>query len=290
MIPAAFDYVRAKSLSHAIDLLVADPDGAKIVAGGHSLIPALKQRMASPSLLVDVNGLDELKGIAIGEDQVRIGALSSHADILASDELFRVLPVFRTAARVIADPQVRNRGTIGGALANADPAADWPAVVIALDGLIELAGPRGTRSVPAGEFFVDIMTTAIGLDEVLVAVHVPLAAAKMKFTYRKIRHPASGYAVVGAAVGVKITDGIIEKAAIGITGASGFAFRATAAEGHLRETVPTPETIAFASDLAGSGTEFLSDHYASSAYRAQLVRTEVGRALKELAQGAVMKN
>ena len=161
MIPASFDYVRASSLAQAIGLLQNDPDGSKLVAGGHTLIPTLKLRLASPALLIDIGGIDELKGIEIG-DRIRIGALTTHAELLASKPLREVLPIFHQAADLIADPQVRNRGTIGGSLANADPAADWPAVVIALNGELELAGPAGRRRVAAKDFFVDIMTTALG--------------------------------------------------------------------------------------------------------------------------------
>ena len=158
MIPASFDYVRASSLAQAIGLLQNDPDGSKLVAGGHTLIPTLKLRLASPALLIDIRGIDELKGIELG-DHVRIGALTTHAELLASKPLREVLPIFHQAANLIADPQVRNRGTIGGSLANADPAADWPAVVIALNGELELAGPAGRRRVAAKDFFVEIMTT-----------------------------------------------------------------------------------------------------------------------------------
>jgi carbon-monoxide dehydrogenase medium subunit len=152
MIPASFDYVRATSLSHAIGLLQNDPDGTRLLAGGHTLIPTLKLRLASPSLLIDIGGVDELRGIEIGGGRIRIGALTTHAELLASEELREVLPIFGQAANLIADPQVRNRGTIGGSLANADPAADWPAVVIALKAELEIAGPKGRRRVAATDF------------------------------------------------------------------------------------------------------------------------------------------
>jgi carbon-monoxide dehydrogenase medium subunit len=158
MIPASFDYVRATSLSHAIGLLQNDPDGTKLVAGGHTLIPTLKLRLASPALLIDIGGVGELRGIEIGDGRIRIGALTTHAELLASEELREVLPIFGEAANLIADPQVRNRGTIGGSLANADPAADWPAVVIALKAELGIAGPKGRRRVAATDFFVDIFT------------------------------------------------------------------------------------------------------------------------------------
>ena len=161
MIPASFDYVRASTLAQAIGLLQNDADGSKLVAGGHTLIPTLKLRLASPAQLIDIRGIDELKGIELG-DHVRIGALTTHAELLASKPLREVLPIFHQAANLIADPQVRNRGTIGGSLANADPAADWPAVVIALNGELELAGPAGRRRVAAKDFFVEIMTTLLG--------------------------------------------------------------------------------------------------------------------------------
>ena len=218
MIPALFDYVRATSLAHAVGLLERDPDRSKLVAGGHTLIPTLKFRLASPALLIDIGGIDELKGIEVA-DRIRIGALTTHAELLASESLRKVLPIFRQAADLIADPQVRNRGTIGGSLANADPAADWPAVVIAVNAELELASPTGRRHVAAKDFFVDLMTTALEPGEVLVAIRIPYPKAGAQFRYRKIRHPASGYAVVGVAVALCLQDGAVAEATIGITGA-----------------------------------------------------------------------
>src|SRR5438093_6772882 len=202
MTRAAFDYVRASSLTQAIDLLRDDPDGTKLLAGGHTLLPALKLRLASPELLIDIGGIAELKGIEITETGIRIGALATHAELFPSEPLYRELPVFRRAATLIADPQVRNRGTIGGSLANADPAADWPAVVVALQAEVEIAGPNGLRRVAARDFFVDIFSTVLEGDEILAGIHVPRPQAGTRFIYRKIRHPASGFAVVGIAVGV----------------------------------------------------------------------------------------
>src|SRR6516164_11193603 len=209
MIPAAFDYVRAGSIAEVIDHLQRDPEGTRLVAGGHTLIPTLKLRLASPVLLVDIRGIAEMKGISIDDKTIRIGALTTHAELLASEALHALLPIFRQTANRIADPQVRNRGTIGGSLANADPAADWPAVVIALNAEMEIAGPNGRRRVAAKDFFVDIMTTTLAPDEVLVALHIARPESNVRFGYRKIRHPASGYAVVGVAVGVRIEDGLV---------------------------------------------------------------------------------
>jgi carbon-monoxide dehydrogenase medium subunit len=281
MIPASFDYVRASSLAEAVGLLQNDPDGSKLVAGGHTLIPTLKLRLASPALLIDISGIEELKGIDIA-DGIRIGALTTHAELLASEPLREVLPIFHQAADMIADPQVRNRGTIGGSLANADPAADWPAVVLALKGELELAGPTGRRRVAAKDFFVDIMTTALEPEEVLVAIHLPRPTPGAQFRYRKIRHPASGYAVVGVAVALCLQGGIVSEAAIAITGATGRAFAADSASAHLVGKPLSGENIARAALFASEQAECLSDGYASADYRKHLVKTEVSRALASL--------
>lgn len=278
MIPASFDYVRAASLSHAIALLQDDPDGTKLVAGGHTLIPTLKLRLASPRLLVDIRHVEELKGIAIGET-IRIGALTTHAGLLASDPLNEVLPIFRQAADIIADPQVRNRGTIGGSLANADPAADWPAVVVALNADLEMTGPEGRRRVAAQDFFLDIFTTALNPSEVLTAIHIRRPLTGTQFRYRKIRHPASGYAVVGVAVALSLEGNSVIHAGIGITGAASHAFAADSATQFLLGKPLTRENIDEAARLASEQADCMSDHYASSEYRKHLVRTEVTRAL-----------
>jgi aerobic carbon-monoxide dehydrogenase medium subunit len=281
MISASFDYVRATSLAQAIGLLQRDPEGSKLVAGGHTLIPTLKLRLASPALLIDIRGVGELKGIEVA-DRIRIGALTTHAELLASEPLRKVLPIFHQAADLIADPPVRNRGTIGGSLANADPAADWPAVVVALKGELELAGAAGRRLVAAKDFFVDIMTTALGPDEVLVAIHIPYPNPGAQFRYRKIRHPASGYAVVGVAVALRQQDGVVSEATIGITGATGRAFAADSAGAHLIGKPLSSDVVVKAAVLACEQAECLSDGYASADYRKQLVKTEVNRALASL--------
>jgi carbon-monoxide dehydrogenase medium subunit len=282
MIPAAFDYIRAGSLAEAIEILQRDPEGTKLVAGGHTLIPTLKLRLASPALLVDIRGIADMKGISV-DKAIRIGALTTHAELLASQQLHDVLPIFRQTANRIADPQVRNRGTIGGSLANADPAADWPAVVIALNAELEIAGPNGSRRVTAKHFFVDIFTTVLEPAEVLAAVHLPRPVSEARFTYRKIRHPASGYAVVGVAVGVRMEDGLVAEIAIGITGAANHAFSADVATEFLMAKPLSSEAIEEATKLVSEATVYLADHYASAEYRANLVRTETRRALLALA-------
>ncbi|CAN5400737.1 xanthine dehydrogenase family protein subunit M [soil metagenome] len=278
MIPASFDYVRATSLAQAIGLMQDDPDGTKLLAGGHTLIPTLKLRLASPALLIDIGGIEELRGIEVG-DEIKIGALTKHADLHASAAIRDVLPIFHQAADMIADPQVRNRGTIGGSLANADPAADWPAVVIALNAELEVAGPDGRRRIAAKDFFVDIFTTALEIGEILTAIHIARPVAGTQFRYRKIRHPASGYAVVGVAASACLKDGLVSQASIGVTGAAGHAFAAEPATEFLIGKALTHETIKKAAALASEQAECLADHYASAEYRQHLIKTEVSRAL-----------
>jgi len=283
MIPAAFDYVRASSLAQAIDLLRDDPDGTKLLAGGHTLLPALKLRLASPELLIDIGGIAELKGIEISETGIRIGALTTHAELFASEPLNKELPIFRQAASLIADPQVRNRGTIGGSLANADPAADWPAVVVALQAEIEIAGPNGRRGVAAKDFFVDIFSTLLEPDEILASIHISRPKPGMRFIYRKIRHPASGFAIVGIAVGLRLQDGVVVEISIGVTGAANHAFAGQQAADFLTRKTLSRENIDQAAKLLSETTECLSDRYASAEYRANLIRIETRRALFALA-------
>lgn len=282
MIPASFDYVRASSLAQTIDLLRDDPDGTKLLAGGHTLLPALKLRLASPARLVDIGGIAELKGIEIRETDIRIGALTTHAELFASEQLHRKLPIIRQAAHLIADPQVRNRGTIGGSLANADPAADWPAVMVALQAEIEIAGPNGQRRVAARDFFVDIFTTLLEPDEILANINIPRPKAGIRFIYRKIRHPASGFAVVGIAVGVRLRQGLVAEISIGVTGAANHAFAGQQASDFLTGKTLSRENIDEAAKLLGETTECLSDRYASAEYRANLIRIETRRALLAL--------
>lgn len=282
MIPAAFDYVRASSLNQAIGLIRDDPDGTKLLAGGHTLLPSLKLRLASPALLIDIGGLAELKGIEISETGIRIGALTTHAELFASQPLNETFPVFRQAAGLIADPQVRNRGTIGGSLANADPAADWPAVMLALQAEIEIAGSNGRRRVSARDFFVDIFSTVLEPDEVLTSIHIRQPKPGMRFTYRKIRHPASGFAVVGIAVAMRSEQGLVTETNIGVTGAANHAFAGEAAADFLIGKTLSQGNIDEAARLLSEATEYLSDRYASADYRANLIQVELKRALLAL--------
>jgi carbon-monoxide dehydrogenase medium subunit len=282
MIPAAFDYVRASSLAQAIDLLSDDPDGTKLLAGGHTLLPALKLRLASPALLIDIGGIAELKGIEISEAGIRIGALTTHAELLASEPLNEALPVFRQAAGLIADPQVRNRGTIGGSLANADPAADWPAVMLALHAEFEIAGSKGLRRVAAPDFFVDIFSTVLESGEILARIHIPRPKAGTRFIYRKIRHPASGFAVVGIALAMRLQQDVVAEISIGVTGAANHAFVGGGVADFLIGKTLSQENIERAAKRLSESTACLSDRYASAEYRANLIRVEIRRALLAL--------
>jgi carbon-monoxide dehydrogenase medium subunit len=197
VIPLALSYTKATSLNEA---LRAISDGAKPIAGGQSLGPMMRLRLASPDGLVDLGGIAELTGIRREGGELVIGAMTRHRDVANSADVQGAARAVAQAAAGIGSPAVRNRGTIGGSLANADPAADWPAVVVALQAEVEIVGPNGLRRVAARDFFVDIFSTALAPDEILTGIRIPRPKPGMRFIYRKIRHPASGFAVVGIAV------------------------------------------------------------------------------------------
>jgi carbon-monoxide dehydrogenase medium subunit len=274
MIPAPFDFARPASLEEALALLSEHGEDAKLLAGGHSLVPALKLRLLQPKLLVDLSRLEELKGIRPEAGGFRIGALTTHAEIEASPILRRDCPLLPETARTIGDLQVRNRGTFGGAVAYADPAGDWPAAVLALQADMEIAGPEGRRLVPAAEFFVDLLQTAVSPVEILTAIRVPRTDGRV--AYEKSAQQACGFAICGAAV---VADS--GKARVGITGAGPKAYRALGVEEDLAQG-KTPEE---ASRRAAEGLDALSDLHASAEYRSHLARVLTRRAL-ERALGA----
>src|SRR3954470_15167964 len=198
--PNQFEYHRPESVQAAASLLAAEPD-AKLLAGGHSLLPAMKLRLASPSSLVDLGGIDGLVGID-ASGKITIGAMTTYAMLRDSRELSRVLPMVTDAADNVGDPAVQARGTLGGALAHSDPAADFTAIFLALNGSVDVTGAQGTRTIAADELFVDLFTTALTPDEIITSVSFPASVTGLKTAYEKFRHPASGYAVVGVAVAV----------------------------------------------------------------------------------------
>jgi carbon-monoxide dehydrogenase medium subunit len=277
MIPANFDYESPRTLSDALDLLASHGD-AKILAGGHSLLPAMKLRLAAPSLVVDLGRIAGLNHIREMGDRIVVGAMTPHADVASSRILDGSCPLLAQAASRIGDIQVRNRGTIGGSLAAAHPAADYPAAVLALDAEIVAVSRGGERAIPATRFFTGMFTTELRPDEIITEVRVPRTQGE-SVAYRKFHHPASGYAVVGVAVRLKKAGAKIDSAAIGITGVGHVAYRATAVEHALRGK--PAEAVSEAAGHAAEGVEVLSDYYASADYRRHLAGVFTQRALQD---------
>jgi len=277
MIPAAFEYIRAGSVDEAIALLERHGEDAKLLAGGHSIIPMMKLRLAAPATLIDIGEIPQLSSIAVDRNRISIGALTKHAALAASDALKSQAPALWDAANALGDPQVRNRGTIGGASAHGDPAADYPAVLHVLDATFTLVGKGGQRDVQAGEFFRGMFDTALGQTEVLTQIAFDAAP---KSAYAKFDHPASHYAVVGAAVALTMNGGVIGSARVAVTGIGDAAFRAGAVEKALAGVDPTDlGALKAACAGAAAGFDARSDVFASGAYRAAMADVFVARAI-----------
>lgn len=272
MIPTTFDYVRATSVDDALARIAGDDD-AKLLAGGHSLLPIMKLRMATPTALVDISGLRELSGLAVRGDVLHIGAGVRYRDLERSDLVRTGVPLLAHAASTIGDPQVRSRGTIGGSVVHADPAADLPAVLLALGATMVMRGPNGERSVPVEEFFVDFWETALQPDEVLIEIQVPTRRDE-PWSYQKFRQRAQEWAIVGVAAqgGPETTVTLVNMASTPL--------RAAATEAALAGGASRDEAAA----LADEGTSPSDDLRADVIYRRHLCRTLVGRALAELAR------
>jgi carbon-monoxide dehydrogenase medium subunit len=286
MFPATFDYKAPASLSEALTLLGQNSD-AKALAGGQSLLPLMKLRLASPTALIDLRNVPEMKGIRGDGGGVILGAMTSYFQAVDAPLVQQKTPLIVQALRQVGDPQVRARGTIGGSLAHADPAGDLPAVALALNGRMHIVGPKGEREVAARDFFVDMLTTALEPDELLTWARFEATDTPRTGTaYVKHRHPASGYAVVGVAAVVMLDEaGNCVEARVGVTGAGGHAARATGVEQALSGK-PFAATAAEASAHAADGLDLLSDTYASAEYRGHLTRVLTLRALNEAAQRA----
>jgi aerobic carbon-monoxide dehydrogenase medium subunit len=280
MIPAAFDYVRARSLMDAVATLASNDEGAKLVAGGHSLLPMMKLRFAQPSLLIDINQLNELKGISIGTDEVTLGATTTHAALEFDSEIAKALPLMTMMAPVIADATVRNRGTIGGDIANGDPTADWPAAMLALDATFDLTGLGGERSVAADGFFKGLFETDLAPQEILTRIRIP-RHAETRANYRKFRHPASSYAVVGVAVVLHMKGSACVGGRIGVTGFADHAFRPKAAEALLAGYDGDQETAEHIAERGFTGVTPIEDRFADAEYRMQIGRTMLRRAVTD---------
>jgi carbon-monoxide dehydrogenase medium subunit len=281
MIATEFEYLTPSSLDEAISLLTKHGDEAKLLAGGHSLIPIMKLRLAQPKFLIDIGRLSGLADIREDSGAIVIGGLVTHHALETSDLLKSKLPLLPETAAHVADVQVRNRGTIGGSLVHADPAADLPATALALRAEFRVVGPKGQRTIGAEDFFVGLLTTAIAPDEILTEVRFPLLPAKTGSAYVKVPNKASHYAIVGVAAVVTLgKDGRCEQARIGLTGVTHKPQRALAAEKALVGKAPDAGTIAAAASLAADGIKALSDIHASAEFRLHLTKVMTGRALK----------
>lgn len=275
MIPAPFDYEVAESAEHAIALL-GEREDARLLAGGHSLLPAMKLRLARPSVLVDIGRLAELSYVRDGGEHIAIGALTRHQDVRDAPLLEEHCPIVSFAAGTIGDPQVRHRGTVGGTLAHGDPASDLPAVMLALDAELVIRGQGEERTVPAAEFFTGVFQTAIASAEMLVEVRVPKRPSA-GWSYMKMRRRAQDWATVAVAVIVDRTNGSIGKASIGLTNMGATPLRATTAEEALAGGAAIDEAAA----LIPEGTDPSSDPAASAEFRRHLARVLGRRALEE---------
>ncbi|HUE81444.1 MAG TPA: xanthine dehydrogenase family protein subunit M [Pyrinomonadaceae bacterium] len=288
MISAEFEYFAPKTLEEAVALLDQHPDDAKVLAGGHSLIPAMKLRLAQPQLLIDLGKIKGLSYIREEQNQILIGAMTTHYELESSVALKQTCPLLPECASHIGDVQVRNKGTIGGSLAHADPAGDWPAAIIALRADLVASGSAGEKVIAADDFFVDLLTTALFPGEILREIRVKKPAGRVGQSYQKAPHPASGFAVVGVAVTLTVSsDGTCESAGVGITGLSSKAFRAATVEGALVGKTLNEQVIADAAALAADGSDANSDLYASGEYRSHLARVYTKRAIATAASRAV---
>jgi carbon-monoxide dehydrogenase medium subunit len=285
MIPASFDYAAPRTLAEAVTLLAGNPE-AKVLAGGHSLVPAMKLRLAQPPLLIDLGRVADLAYIREEGNQIRIGAMTTHYQIESSARLKEICPLLPETAIAIGDVQVRNKGTIGGSLAHSDPAADWPAAVLALRADFVASSARGDRVIKADEFFVDLMTTALQPDEILREVRIAVPQRGTGQAYLKVRQPASGFAVVGIAASITASGNKCTAAGVGITGVSARAHRANAVEEALVGQALDAQTIAAAAARASEGVEANSDLYASAEYRKHLAEVYTRRALQKALERA----
>ncbi|MGH7934888.1 MAG: FAD binding domain-containing protein [Candidatus Binataceae bacterium] len=287
MFPGSFEYHRANSLKEAFGLLKQYGDDAKLLSGGHSLLPMMKLRLAQPAHLVDIARLRELTQIVEQGGKIVVGAAATHAQVAASDVVCDKAGLLAECAAAIGDVQVRNRGTIGGSLSHSDPAADYPAAVLALEGEIKLESEAGARTVKAEDFFVDLMTTAAKSDEILTQVAFAPLPAAAGYAYLKHRQPASGFAMVGVAVLLTLDlRGNCDRVRVGITGLGAKAFRAKAVENALSGKTPDTATIGAAAAHAADGVDALADIHAAADFRAELARVYTRRALVAAAASA----
>ncbi len=284
MYPANFDYKRASSVAEAVQLL-GQHDNAKLIAGGHSLLPMMKLRLATPAMLIDISRVDDMKGIRSEDDRVWIGALTTHAEIAASD---MVPGALRDAAEHVGDPQVRNRGTIGGNIAHADPASDLPTALVAIGASFHVQGPDGERRLDAAGCFIDMFTTSVGPGEVLTGISLPSPAPRSGSAYAKLEHPASRYALVGAAAAVTLHGNQVTACRVAIGGLTPTATLASSVASALTGRQADSENISSAAALVEGdcGDLILGDMHAVQEYRLAMAPIFVRRALEAAAARA----
>jgi len=282
MIPESFDYQRAGSVREALTLLKQHGENAKILAGGHSLIPTMKLRLANPGTLIDIGGISELKYINDKGDYLAIGAGTTHLMVETSSLVQQKAPALSQAAGQIGDVQVRNRGTIGGVLAHSDPQADYPGVVLALNATIVAEGSGGERTIEAVDYFTGLWETALGENEILTEVRIPVDSANANSCYLKFPQPASRYPYVGCAVAMDKSGGNCSEVRVGFSGVAESAFRDSGVEDAIRGQALKDETIAAASAKAAEGRTVLSDYFVSEEYRRAMAQVYAKRALTQL--------
>ena len=279
MIPMSFDYEVAESVDHAIELLGQHGDESKIIAGGHSLIPLMRLRLAAPTVLIDVGRLDDLSYVRDDGDHLAIGSLTRHREVHFNDLVNEYCGILGYTAGLLGDPSVQHRGTIGGALAHGDPAGDMPSVISALEGEIVVKGPDGERTIAALDFFQDYLMTALEDQEVVTEVRVPKLGPNTGWAYKKFSRRSQDWAIVGVAAVVDKSDGSIDSARIGLTSMGSTPIRARAVEEALAGA--SPDDVAGAADAADEGTEPGSDDAASAEFRRHLARVWTRRAVEE---------
>ena len=278
MIPAQFDYVKPASVADAVAALQQAGDDAKILAGGQSLLPVLRLRLAAPSVLVDLGGIAELRGIRDDGDRIAIGAMTSYYDIIRDESVQQHVTLLAQATATVADNQVRHRGTLGGALAHADPAGDLGAVALALDAELVIAGATGSRTVPASEFFLDYFTTALGEGEILTEIRFPRYTGWGSH-YEKFNRTAQAWSMVAIAAAVRVEGGTITEARVGLTNMGTTPIRATGVEQALVGQPATDDAVRAAADRVTEGTSAPSDADAAADYREHLAKVLTGRAV-----------
>ena len=279
MIPGKFDYVRPGSVDEAVRALADGGDDAKVIAGGQSLLPLLRLRLAYPELLVDVGGLDELRGVTDAGDALVIGARTTHYQLVNDPLVAEYCGLLAEATATVADPAVRHRGTLGGALAHGDPAGDLPAVVLALDATLAARGPGGEREIPAADFFVDYLTTSLQPDEILTAVRIPKLGPGWGYRYEKFHRTAQSWATVGVAALARRDNGSVAEARIGLTNMGTVPVRARAAEDAVAGAEASRGALRAAANRADEGTQPPADLHGAADYRRHLARVLTGRAL-----------